>query len=243
MALLQVRNLSKHFAGVVAAHKVSFALERGMIMGMIGPNGAGKSTVFRMIAGFYKPDEGSVTFDGKDITGFPPYEVCRAGIAMTSQTTMPFLQMTVLQSTMAGSYLHCRDTTSARRDAYTVLEYIGLDNAWGKRVRECNISDRKKVELARALATRPKLLLLDEFMAGLNPQEVDSMMEKIRQIRKEKDITLLFVEHLMQAVMTISEQVVVLDHGELIATGEPKEVSRDQQVITAYLGKHYRAAG
>lgn len=243
MGLMQVEGLSKHFAGVVAVDNVSFALEEGRIMGMIGPNGAGKSTVFRMITGFYRPDGGSVRFQRRDITGFKPYQVCREGIAMTSQTTMPFMQMTVLQSTMIGSYLHCPRTPDARRDAYGVLEYIGLETIWDKRVQDCNVADRKRVELARALATRPTLLLLDELMAGLNPQEVDAMLAKIREIRDDKKITLLFVEHLMQAVMSISEEIVVLDHGVLIAKGSPAEVSRNEQVITAYLGKNYRVAG
>ena len=243
MPQLEVKLLSKRFAGLVAVDRVSFTLEQGAIMGMIGPNGAGKSTVFRMVAGFCKPDGGAVLFEGRDITGFAPHQVCRQGIAMTSQTTMPFMQMTVLQSTMIGSYLHCATSAGARRDAYEVLEYLGLDTSWDRRVHECNVSDRKRVELARALATRPRLLLLDEFMAGLNPQEVDVMVSKLRQIRAERKLTLLFVEHLMQAVMSISEYVVVLDHGELIAAGSPADISRNQQVITAYLGKHFHAAG
>ena len=241
MSELRVEGISKHFAGVFAVNNVSFTLDAGVIMGLIGPNGAGKSTVFRMITGVHRADAGRIFFEDKDITGFAPFDICRAGIAMTSQTTMPFMKMSVLQSTMVGSYLHHPATPEAKKDAYGVLEYLELDAIWDKLVCDCNIADRKKVELARALATRPRLLLLDELMAGLNPQEVESLLGKIREIRTDKNITILFVEHLMQAVMSISEQVIVLDHGELIAEGTPLEVSRNEQVITAYLGKNYHA--
>jgi branched-chain amino acid transport system ATP-binding protein len=241
MSVLQVECIAKYFAGVLAVNRVSFSQEQGSIMGLIGPNGAGKSTIFRMITGVHKTDSGRIFFEGKEITTLPPYAICQIGIAMTSQTTMPFMKMSVLQSTMVGSYLHCPKTADAKKDAFSMLEYLGLDKQWDKLVGDCNIADRKKSELARALATRPRLLLLDELMAGLNPQEVDMLLQKIREIRKDKDLTILFVEHLMQAVMSISEQVAVLDHGELIAMGTPKEVSRNEKVITAYLGKNYHA--
>ena len=242
MSELRLESISKHFAGVVAVHKVSFTLEPGAIMGLIGPNGAGKSTVFRLITGVHTADTGHVYFGDKNITGLPPYAICQAGIAMTSQTTLPFMKLSVLQSTMAGSFLHCPKAAAAKKDAFEILEYLGLDTQWNKLVADCNIADRKIAELARALATRPRLLLLDELMAGLNPQEVDMILQKIREIRNDKGVTILFVEHLMQAVMSISEQVVVLDHGELIAMGTPAEVSKNEQVITAYLGKNYHAA-
>ncbi len=239
MSELRVDSISKRFAGVLAVSAVSFSLEKGGIMGLIGPNGAGKSTVFRMITGVHRADSGRVFFEDRDITDLPPYAICQAGIAMTSQTTLPFMKLSVLQSTMAGSFLHCPKTADAKRDAFEILEYLGLDAQWNKLVADCNIADRKIAELARALATRPRLLLLDELMAGLNPQEVEMILQKIREIRNDKGITILFVEHLMQAVMSISEQVVVLDHGELIAMGTPAEISRNEQVITAYLGKNY----
>ena len=242
MSELRLESISKHFAGVVAVHKVSFTLEPGAIMGLIGPNGAGKSTVFRLITGVHTADTGHVYFGDRNITGLPPYAICQAGIAMTSQTTLPFMKLSVLQSTMAGSFLHCPKAAAAKKDAFEILEYLGLDTQWNKLVADCNIADRKIAELARALATRPRLLLLDELMAGLNPQEVDMILQKIREIRNDKGVTILFVEHLMQAVMSISEQVVVLDHGELIAMGTPAEVSKNEQVITAYLGKNYHAA-
>ncbi|SBW06588.1 putative branched-chain amino acid transport protein (ATP binding protein); livG-like protein [uncultured delta proteobacterium] len=241
MSELRIESISKHFAGVSAVNNVSFTLEQGSIMGLIGPNGAGKSTVFRMVTGVHRADAGHIFFEGKEITGLPPYTICQRGIAMTSQTTLPFMKMSVLQSTMVGSYLHCPKAADAKKDAFAILEYLQLDGQWNKLVADCNIADRKKAELARALATRPRLLLLDELMAGLNPQEVDMILQKIREIRDDKGITILFVEHLMQAVMSISEKVVVLDHGELIAMGTPAEVSRNEQVITAYLGKNYHA--
>lgn len=241
MSELRVESISKHFAGVFAVNNVSFTLEQGAIMGLIGPNGAGKSTVFRMVTGVHKADAGRIFFEYDEITALPPHAICQAGIAMTSQTTLPFMKMSVLQSTMVGSFLHCPKTADAKKDAFAILEYLGLDSQWNKLVADCNIADRKIAELARALATRPRLLLLDELMAGLNPQEVDMILRKIREIRDDKGITILFVEHLMQAVMSISEQVVVLDHGELIAQGTPEEVSRNEQVITAYLGKNYHA--
>ncbi len=241
MAKLQIKKISKRFGGVYAVNDVSFKLDDGAIIGLIGPNGAGKSTVFRMIAGVYPADTGGIYFDKDEITRLSPYDICRAGIAMTSQTTMPFMKLSVLQSTMVGSFLHCPKTDEARRDAFAVLEYLGLDGKWDKLVADCNIADRKIVELARALATRPRLLLLDELMAGLNPQEVEMVLTKIKEIRRDKHMTILFVEHLMQAVMSISEHVYVLDHGELIASGSPQEISRNKQVITAYLGENYNA--
>lgn len=241
MSELRVESISKHFAGVFAVNNVSFTLEKGAIMGLIGPNGAGKSTVFRMVTGVHKADAGKIFFEDTEITALSPHAICRAGIAMTSQTTLPFMKMSVLQSTMVGSFLHCPKTADTKKDAFGILEYLGLDSQWNKLVADCNIADRKIAELARALATRPRLLLLDELMAGLNPQEVDMILQKIREIRDDMHITILFVEHLMQAVMSISERVVVLDHGELIAQGTPGEVSRNEQVITAYLGKNYHA--
>ena len=241
MAELRITKISKRFGGVAAVNDVSFTLKDGSIMGLIGPNGAGKSTVFRMIAGVYTTDTGNIHFDKDQIDALTPYDICRAGIAMTSQTTMPFMKLSVLQSTMVGSFLHCPRTADAKRDAFSVLEYLGLDHIWDKLVADCTIADRKIVELARALATRPRLLLLDELMAGLNPQEVDLVLTKIKEIRDDKSMTILFVEHLMQAVMSISEHVIVLDQGQLIASGSPGEISRNPQVITAYLGENYNA--
>ena len=241
MSILRVEGISKHFGGVFAVNDVSFSQEKGSIIGLIGPNGAGKSTVFRMITGVHKADVGKIFFEDKEITSFRPDQICKAGIAMTSQTTMPFMKLSVLESTMVGSYLHCSTPVEARRDAFAVLEYLGLQGIWDKRIGDCNTADRKITELARALATRPRLLLLDELMAGLNPQEVEMILQKIREIRSDKGMTILFVEHLMQAVMSISEHIIVLDHGVLIASGSPQEVSRNEQVITAYLGESYNA--
>ncbi len=243
MSILRVEGLTKTFSGVIGVEDVEFDLAQGEIVGLIGPNGAGKSTLFNLITGFLKLDKGRIFFEDKEITHLRPHQICRMGIAMTSQLTRPFMQMTALQSTMAGSLLRAENVEDARRTAFEVLDYLGLADFWHKRVAELNLSDRKIVELARALVTQPRLLLLDELMSGLNPQEVDAALDLLRTVKEERGLTILLVEHLMRAVMSLSQRVIVLDHGLKIAEGLPKDVSRQEAVITAYLGKrHYAAA-
>lgn len=242
MSLLRIENLSKSFQGVRAVDQVSFALEQGGIVGLIGPNGAGKSTLFNLLTGFLRPDGGKIIFADREITGFSPYRICRMGMTMTSQLTRPFMNLTALQSTMVGSLLHNPNPAQARRQAYEALEYVGLVEVWHKRVGDLNLSDRKGVELARNLVTQPRVLLLDELMAGLNPQEVEMLLVKLALINRERNITLFIVEHLMKAIMSICQWIVVIDHGEKIAEGAPQEVTHHEKVITAYLGKTQHVA-
>jgi branched-chain amino acid transport system ATP-binding protein len=239
MALLEVDNLSKAFGGVIAIHQVSFTLNHGEIVGLIGPNGAGKSTLFNLITGIIKPDAGRIRFNNEDITGITPYKICQSGIARTFQLVKPFNRLTPLENVMVGRAYGgepARNTKQARIESEKILELTGLAN---KRVRMAGmlgLVDRKRLEIARALATKPKLLLLDEMMAGLNPTELDDAIKLIKAIR-DSGITLVVVEHVMKVIMGISDRVIVLKVGEKIADGTPKGVASNSQVIEAYLGK------
>lgn len=237
--LLEVENLSKAFGGWMAVRQVDFTVEEGEIVGLIGPNGAGKTTLFNLISGLLKPDTGTIRFDGRDITGLAPDKICRTGIARTFQLTKSFMHMTPLQNVMVGVAYGREEASSmrqARLKAERILEFTGLS---GKRVTAAamlGLVDRKRLEIARALATKPKLLLLDETMAGLNPAEMENALQLVMRIR-DSGVTLIVVEHVMKAVLGISGRVVVLSSGEKIAEGTPQEVVSNKQVIEAYLGK------
>jgi branched-chain amino acid transport system ATP-binding protein len=238
--LLELNGVTKSFGGVTANNNVSFEVKEGQIVGLIGPNGAGKTTMFSLISGFIKPDRGSVKFDGRDITGIAPEKICKLGLTRTYQVVKPFKDMTVLENVMVGAFSHTSSMKKTREIALDVLEITGLIDKKDLLGRSLTIADKKRLELSRALATRPKLLLLDEVMAGLTPVETQEAVELIRKI--SKDVTLLIIEHVMEVIMPLSDHVIVLDMGQVIARGLPHEIAKNDQVIKAYLGEKAYAA-
>lgn len=242
MELLSVRNVTKAFRGLVANHNISFDVREGEIIGLIGPNGAGKSTLFNCIAGVFAPDEGEILFAGMPIQGLEAHEICRRGIARTFQIVHPFGNLTVLENVMVGTFHRHRSVRQSRSKAEEILALLGLDDKRHQRMKDLTFVEQKKVEMARAIGTEPRLLLLDEVMSGLNPSEIRDMVQVIRQVR-DQGITILFIEHLMSAVMTLSDWVIVLDHGEKIAEGSPRDVIANPLVVEAYLGSGSDAVG
>lgn len=235
--ILEVKGVSKRFGGLQALTNVVFNLDQGRILGLIGPNGAGKTTLFNVVNGVYKPDIGRVIFRGEDITGKPPYEVASRGLARTYQVVRPLTELTVRENVMVGACFgrEKHHQGPAAHIAGEVLEIVGLGDRAEQLAGSLNVAQKKRLEMARALAARPYLLLLDEVLAGLNPAEIAAMIETVQLIR-ERGITILMIEHVMQALMTLSDEVIVLDYGELIAAGTPEEVVHNPQVIEAYLG-------
>jgi branched-chain amino acid transport system ATP-binding protein len=236
--LLQLEHVTKSFNGLMAVNYVSMLIEAGEIVGLIGPNGAGKTTLFNLITGFHLPSGGRIFFNGNDITSAAPHERCWMGISRTFQLVRPFEQLSVLENTAIGRIYGrdaVRNRTKAESQAREILERVGLAEHASDKAKSLTLVDRKRLELARALATKPELLLLDELLAGLNPTEVLASMELIRDIRNT-GVTIAMVEHLIKAVFGIADRIVVLDAGDLIAEGAPKAVARNPKVIDAYLG-------
>jgi branched-chain amino acid transport system ATP-binding protein len=239
VAFLQVVDLVKDFGGVVANNHVSFDIDQSEIIGLIGPNGAGKTTLFNCIVGYHKPDSGKVIFKGKEITGLKPFMTNREGIGRTFQITKVTIGMTVLENVMVGSFCRVDQRPIAIKEASDILAFLGLEGVKEYHLNELPIASQKKVGLARALATKPELLMLDEVASGLNPKETEELVTLIKRIHQEKKITIFLIEHVMEVVMPISQRVIVLDGGEKIAEGLPAEIVKNEQVIKAYLGEKY----
>jgi branched-chain amino acid transport system ATP-binding protein len=235
--ILQVKEVSKRFGGLQALTNVSFEIPKGQIMGLIGPNGAGKTTLFNVINGVYAPNTGEVIFREEKISGLPPYDVARRGLARAHQVVRPLSDLTVRENVMVGACFgrdrHSRHSAIAVADA--ALERVGLSERADQPAGSLNVAQKKRLEMGRALASNPHLILLDEVLAGLNPSEIAGMMATVRSIRDE-GVTILMIEHVMQAIMSISDRIIVLDYGMLIARGTPEEVANNPQVIEAYLG-------
>jgi branched-chain amino acid transport system ATP-binding protein len=236
-ARLEIDSIGKSFRGLRAVHDVSFAVPAGAIHALIGPNGAGKTTIFNMIAGVFAPDAGTVALDGKRISGLRPDRACDAGVGRTFQIVRPFKGLSVVENVTIGA-LHRRPRVAeARASAEAILSRLGLHDRRHQMAENLTLPDRKRLEVARALATEPKLLLLDEVMAGLRPTEIDVMVAFLRELNGQSGITILLIEHVMRAVMALAAQVVVVSYGEKIAEGTPQEIARHQGVLDVYLGE------
>jgi branched-chain amino acid transport system ATP-binding protein len=240
--VLEASDLTKTFGGIIAVDHLSLTAEEGTILGLIGPNGSGKTTFFNVVTGVYPPDGGRVLFSGREITGLRPHRIARLGIGRTFQIPAPFTKMTVLDNVAVGAFVHAPTMGAARRKASEILEFVGLAPKVQELVSGVTLEDRKRLELARALATEPALLLLDEVMAGLTPAEVQAAVALIRAIHA-RGLTIMVVEHVMDAILSLCDRIVVLDNGRKIAEDVPDRIVTDAAVIRAYLGERYRAGG
>ena len=239
--LLDVQSVSKRFGGLQALSSVAFTVGAGEIVGLIGPNGAGKTTLFNVVTGVYPPDGGRVVFGGEDVTGAAPHRLCKLGAARTFQVSKPFAALTVLQTVRIGALNRFPDMAGATVKALEVLDLMGLAGKRDEPGRSLTVMERKRLEMARALATQPSLLLLDEVAAGLRPNEIQDMIALVRRIAAG-GVSVLIIEHVLEAVMRLSARIVVLNHGEVIAQGRPDELVNDARVIEAYLGEAYSLA-
>jgi branched-chain amino acid transport system ATP-binding protein len=237
VALLEVEGVTKSFRGLRAVSRASFAVERHTISALIGPNGAGKTTLFNLIAGVHRPDEGEIRFRGRAIGGLPPHAVCASGVARTFQLVKPFGGLSVLDNAVVGALHGEKTLAGARARALAVLQRLDLDAKASTLASHLTLADHRRLEVARAVATRPSLLLLDEMLAGLRPKEIDELVAVLRTVQRDEGITILLTEHVMRAVMALADQIVVLNHGEVIARGDPASIVRDQTVLDCYLGE------
>jgi branched-chain amino acid transport system ATP-binding protein len=235
---LVIRNLSKRFGGLRAVQDLSFSVKESETVALIGPNGAGKTTSFNLVTGFYRPDTGSVSAFGREIVGLRPHDICAHGLARTFQVAKPFGAMTVLANVMTGAFLRDKKPDGARARAREAIEFVGLTAKEHTPARDLTTIDQRRLEMARALATDPRILLLDEVMAGLNPAEIDQAVALVGKLSK-RGLTIVIVEHVMRAIMAVARHIVVLDHGQKIAEGGPNEIVANPDVIRAYLGTGY----
>jgi branched-chain amino acid transport system ATP-binding protein len=238
---LVVRNISKRFGGLRAVQDLSFSVDESETVALIGPNGAGKTTSFNLITGYHRPDTGSIFALGRELVGRRPHDICGCGLARTFQVARPFGTMTVLANVMTGAFLRNKRPEVARARAREVIGFVGLSAKEHVAARELTTIDQRRLEMARALATEPRLLLLDEVMAGLNPVEIDQAVALVGRLA-EHGLTIVIVEHVMRAIMAVARRIIVLDHGQKIAEGSPKEVTSNEDVIRAYLGTGYAPA-
>jgi len=242
LAFLEVIGLTKYFGGLAAVKDLTFHVDQGEILGLIGPNGSGKTTTFNLITGVYKPTSGTIKFKGERIDKLPPHKICKKGIARTHQIVAPFSNMTVLENVMTGlTYGRSGEGKSLkeiRDESVEIVNFVGLGKKTDVLAKNLTLAERKRLEVARALATKPELLLLDEAVAGLNPTETSAFLETIRKIR-ESGVTIIMVEHVMRCVMSLSDRIVVLNYGRKIAEGSPQEICQNKAVIEAYLGESY----
>lgn len=236
MALLEVKGITKRFGGLIAVNNLDLQVDQGEIVGMIGPNGAGKTTAFNMISGVYKPNDGQILFRGNDVTHWRPDQICKIGLTRTFQVVKPFNQLSVRENVIVGAYNHIKDEHLAHKKVDEVLEFLDMSDQADQMASDLTIASRKRLELARALATDPIMLLLDEVMAGLRPKETDEVIDMVRRI-SEKGVAVLLVEHVMRVVMALAKRVVVIHHGVKIAEGVPLDIVRNKAVIEAYLGE------
>jgi branched-chain amino acid transport system ATP-binding protein len=241
VSILSANNLTKRFGGLTAVGNLSFELEEGEVLGLIGPNGAGKTTVFNCLSGFLPPDEGEIYFEQKRLNRLQPFQISQRGMVRTFQIVKPFLTISVLDNVMVGALAKEKSTARAKNKSLEIIEFVGLSGWVYKEAQGLPLPLRKRLELARALATRPKVLLLDEVMAGLNPTEVDALVALLKEINR-RGISILLIEHVMRGVMALSQRVIVINYGVKIAEGAPEDVVRDEEVIEAYLGKEFLSA-
>lgn len=235
--LLETRKLTKRFGGIIAVKEVDFKVEKGVIKGLIGPNGSGKTTLINCITGVHRPDEGRVFFESRDITGLPPHRVAKIGVARTWQIARPFKKMTVLEAVMTSALIRVKDLSTARSEAVDVLKLLGFtEELMNRRGSDITLVQHKLVDLARAIVLKPKLLFVDEIAAGLRPVEVEGLIDLLRRVHRELDITMVVVEHLMTFIMKLSDEIAVMHEGQLIAEGSPEEVAKNPRVVEVYLG-------